>query len=70
MTKLWVYWPEQCKYCQNRKGCKYTQQVQGYISALQDIDDSGIYGTLSWWCDYFIVDSEKYFLDNPGECQA
>ena len=64
----WIWWPEQCLYCQNRFNCSYKNAVEGYTSALRDIDDHGTYGSLSWWCDYYLFDEDKYLKDKIGEC--
>lgn len=66
----WVYWPEQCKYCINRKKCEYKEFALDYIYSLQEVESSNIYGSLYWWCDYYIIDIEKYNKENPGECEA
>ena len=66
--KYWIYWPEQCKYCLNRHDCEYETKVKEYIQLLQDVPDKGCYGSLAWWCDYFITDEKKYLAENPGEC--
>lgn len=68
VDKLWVYYKEQCKYCSNRKGCKYKEKVKKYIDQIESIDNKGIYGTTSFWCDYYILDKEKYWKENPGDC--
>ena len=64
----WIWWPEQCLYCQNRFSCSYKNAVNSYISALRDIDDNGIYGSLSWWCDYYVFDETPYLKDTIGDC--
>ena len=66
--KHWVYWPEQCKYCLNRHNCEYEIRVKEYIQLLRNVSHKGCYGSLSWWCDYYIIDEEKYLAENPGEC--
>lgn len=58
--KYWIYWPEQCVYCINRKDCNYKEKVNNYISKIVNIEDKGIYGSLSWWCDYYLIDEEEY----------
>ena len=67
MNKHWIYWPDQCKYCQHIGWCKYNQNAQKYIEALKNIEDTGVYGVLSWWCDYFMLDEKKYEAEHPGE---
>ena len=54
--KYWVYFKEQCDYCLNRHNCEYTKKVKKYIENLDALDSKGIYGTTSFWCDYYILD--------------
>ena len=51
-----IYWRDQCYHCKNRNNCEYKQKVKKYISDLGQVNDSQIYGSLQWWCDYFICD--------------
>ena len=67
---MWIYWVEQCDYCKLRNKCDYRGNVQGYISALRDIDNDGTHGTLKWNCDYFDIDAEEYDRKHPGESQG
>ena len=68
--KYWVWWPEQCEYCQHRQVCENKSKVKDYMKALRQVEDTGIYGTLTWWCDYFILDDEEYWRHNLGECEV
>ena len=55
-----VYWKEQCDFCVNRMYCKYRDSVellQAWLKVV-DLETSGCYGTLSFWCDYFKADEE------------
>ena len=65
MDKYWIYWPEQCKYCQHIGWCEHKQKVENYIEALKQVEDVGVYGCLSWWCDYFMLDVKKYESNCP-----
>lgn len=67
--KYWVYFKEQCKYCLNREKCDYTKKVKKYIENLDALDSSGIYGTTTFWCDYYILDENEYLKYN-GECAS
>ena len=68
---FWIYWPEQCKYC-NSQACNYIMKnnVQEYISNLLKIEKKTefVYGSLYWSCDYFNFDKDKYLRDAIGEC--
>ena len=66
--KYWVYYKEQCQYCKNRVNCEYKEKVKKYIKDLENIDSKGIYGTTSFWCDYYVIDEEEYWKHNTGEC--
>ena len=56
-----VYWKEQCDYCINHMYCKYRDSVELLQAKLKvvDLETSGCYGTLSFWCDYFKADEER-----------
>lgn len=56
-----VYWKEQCDYCTNRMFCKYRDSVELLIARLKvvELETSGCYGTLSFWCDYYREDEQK-----------
>ena len=67
-----VYWVEQCDYCKDNAMCKYQRDVRFSIKRLQvaEFDSKGCYGTLSFWCDYFRVDSDKVKARQVNEVQA
>ena len=65
--KHWIYWPEQCDYCINRNDCQYKDKVKEYIHQLTLVNDRGIYGTLNWKCDYFLLDIAEYEKNNFWE---
>lgn len=69
---MWIYWKEQCKYCQNRIDCQYYDKVQQLIENLYQAEHSvkGAYGTLKWTCDYFYFDENQYKADHIGECES
>ena len=68
--KYWVYYKEQCEYCKNCKECQYIEKVQKYLEEIENLDSRGIYGTTSFWCDYYNLDEELYWQKNQGECTA
>lgn len=67
-SKYWVYYKEQCKYCLNREECQYKEKVKKYLEALDALDDKGIYGNTSFWCDYYMLDVREYWKYNQGDC--
>lgn len=69
---MWIYWKEQCKYCQNRIDCQYIDKMQELMNNLYAAEHSvkGVYGTLKWTCDYFYFDENEYMAINCGECEA
>ena len=64
-----VYWKEQCDYCLNRMYCKYRDSVELLQARLKvvDLETSGCYGTLSFWCDYFKADEEWVEANRKNE---
>lgn len=57
---MYVYWPEQCDYCLNKNNCPQNKNlVKNYINSLIEVNDTSVYGSLSWWCDYYILDTKR-----------
>ena len=69
MNNMWIYWREECSYCINRKNCQYKDKMIEFKNKLHNLEKEtkGIYGSLKFNCDYFMVDEEKYWNDNIGE---
>ena len=67
-----VYWKEQCRYCVNGMFCKYRDAVELLEARLKvvDMETSGCYGTLSFWCDYFKADEDKVKSEQVCEVPA
>lgn len=55
-----VYWKEQCDFCANRRFCKYSESVELLQARLRvvELETSGCYGSLSFWCDYYDEDTQ------------
>lgn len=51
-----------CKICKNNKICKYKEKTEEYIEKIKNIKQEGIYGTITYKCDYYIKDepTEKH----------
>ena len=66
---MWIYWVEQCKYCKNQNDCSYETKTNFFINQLKQLEQNtkGVYGTLNFKCDYFLMDDEKYMKLNIGE---
>lgn len=70
MSKPYIYYKEQCKYCLKNGKCDYQKKTQTFIDAINGIEHlaNGVYGSLSFKCDYFDLDQLAYNKDNPPEC--
>lgn len=66
---MWIYWKEQCLYCKNRIECEYIDKVKVLIDKLSETEKSvpGVYGTLKWTCDYFVINEKDYWEHQIGE---
>ena len=69
MSKPYIYYKEQCKYCLKNGKCDYQKKTQTFLDAINGIEHlaNGVYGSLSFKCDYFDLDHLAYNKDNPPE---
>ena len=69
MSKPYIYYKEQCKYCLKNGKCYYQKKTQTFLDAINGIEHlaNGVYGSLSFKCDYFDLDQLAYNKDNPPE---
>lgn len=69
---MWIYWKDQCKYCQNSTNCNQYDNVQELMEKLSQVDKSvkGAYGTLKWTCDYFYFDEKAYMKEHWKESET
>ena len=69
MSKPYIYYKEQCKYCLKNGQCDYQKKTQTFLDAINGIEHlaNGVYGSLSFKCDYFDLDQLAYNKDNPPE---
>ena len=69
MSKPYIYYKEQCKYCLKNGKCDYQKKTQTFLDAINGIEHlaNGVYGSLSFKCDYFDLDQFAYNKDNPPE---
>lgn len=73
MSKVNVYWKEECKYCVNRESCEYKEATEEYknklVETINKLDELKIiHGITKFNCDYFVCDNKKYFDENFFEC--
>ena len=66
----WIYWKEQCEYCMNRNTCSYPENQESMEALKQWEKENKFWGSLKLICDYYVLDRDKYYLDNPPECNA
>lgn len=66
----WIYWKEQCEYCMNRSTCPYPENQESMESLKKWEKENKFWGSLKLICDYCVFDKDKYYLDNPPECNA
>lgn len=69
MSKPYIYYKEQCNYCLKNGKCDYQKKTQTFLDAINGIEHlaNGVYGSLSFKCDYFDLDQLAYNKDNPPE---
>ena len=69
MSKPYIYYKEQCKYCLKNGKCDYQKKTQTFLDAINGIEHlaNGVYGSLSFKCDYFDLDQLAYNKNNPPE---
>jgi len=75
--EAWIWYPDQCKVCRgytfsDGSPCK-KEELMKFISKIRNAEGKtqGIYGSLSFECDYFSVDEEKYkkfYNEQEGCC--
>ena len=41
-----------------------------YKTELENLNSRGIYGTTSFWCDYYNLDEDVYWKNHIGECNG
>lgn len=66
----WVYWRKQCEYCMNRNPCPYPENQESMEALKQWEKENKFWGSLKLICDYYVLDKDKYYLDNPPECNV
>lgn len=72
MNKPYIYYKEQCDLCTNKGKCEYEKRTRTFVETIGSMDSltSGVYGSLSFKCDYFNLDELAYNKANVPECNG
>ena len=72
MKKPYIYYKEQCDYCINKGKCNYEKRTRKFVETISGVESisSGVFGRLSFNCDYFDLDQLAYNRKNPPECNG
>ena len=70
MNNQYIHYKEQCDYCTN-KGCDYEKRTRTFVETIGGIErlSRGVYGSLSFRCDYFALDKAAYDNRHLLECE-
>ena len=69
MSNPYIYYKQQCDYCLRKGKCDYEKKTRVFVNTISGVEalSSGVYGGLSFKCDYFDLDQLAYNKDNPPE---
>ena len=69
MSKPYIYYKQQCDYCLQKGKCDYEKKTRTFVNTICGVEalSKGVYGSLSFKCDYFDLDQLSYNKDNPPE---
>ena len=69
MSNPYIYYKQQCDYCLRKGKCDYEMKTRVFVNTISGVEalSSGVYGSLSFKCDYFDLDQLAYNKDNPPE---
>lgn len=72
MNKPYIYYKEQCDYCVSKDKCMYEKRTRKLCETIGCVESlaCGVYGTLSFCCDYFVLDQLAYDIRHPAESEA
>ena len=72
MNKPYIYYKEQCDYCINKGKCDYEQRTRTFVETIGGVESltNGVFGSLSFKCDYFYLDELAYNKDHLPECEG
>ena len=62
MNGGYVYYKEQCNFCINKGKCDCEKRTRTFVETIGGVERlaNGVYGTLSFKCDYFDLDRLAY----------
>ena len=62
MNKPYIYYKEQCNVCTNKGKCEYEKKTRKFIETIGGVEylANGVFGSLSFKCDYFNLDELEY----------
>lgn len=72
MSERHIYFTEQCDYCVNKGNCDCERQTRKFVETISGVESltRGVFGSLSFKCDYFNLDHVAYDKANPPTCNG
>ena len=69
MNIKYIFYKAQCDCCSNKGECDYEKKTRTFVETIGGVERlaSGVYGSLSFTCDYFDLDQAEYNRNNPPE---
>lgn len=69
MKKPYIYYKEQCDNCTRKSKCDYEKKTRAFIETISGVEHlaNGVFGRMSFECDYFDLDRVAYDISHPGE---
>lgn len=69
MSNPYIYYKQQCDYCLRKGKCDHEKKTRTFVNTISGVEalSSGVYGSLSFKCDYFDLDQLAYNKYNPPE---
>ena len=71
MNTKYIYYQEQCNLCIRKGKCDYEKRTRLFVETIGWLEklSSGVYGCVSFRCDYFDLDQLAYERNNqPTTC--
>lgn len=67
--KKYVYYKKQCDFCTCKSKCDYEKKTRTFLETISGVDSlaNGVYGSLDFKCDYFNLNEEAYYKENPPD---
>ena len=72
MSKVYVYYKEQCDFCTNKGKCDYEKKTRTFVETISGVEhlSNSVFGSLSFKCDYFDLDQLAYDIRHPAESEG